>query len=127
ERIPLLTCLVTSRQSLNLYGEREYQLAPLATPNGPGIPERLTMFESVRLFVDRAQAVRPDFQVTNQNAPAVAELCDHLEGIPLAIELAAARASVLSPSQMLLELERRFEFLVSRRSRMPSGHHGTLR
>ena len=102
ERVPLLTCLVTSRQSLSLSGEREYPLAPLATPNGSGTPERLTMFESVRLFVDRAQAVRPDFQVTNQNAPAVAELCDRLEGIPLAIELAAARASVFSPAQMVL-------------------------
>ena len=109
ERVPLLTCLVTSRQSLRLPGEREYPLAPLATPNGHGTPERLTMFESVRLFVDRAQAVRPDFQVTSQNAPAVAELCDRLEGIPLAIELAAARASVLSPAQALLQLERRFD------------------
>ncbi len=126
ERVPLLTCLVTSRQSLGLLAERESQLAPLATPNGPGTPERLTMFESVRLFVDRAQAVKPDFQVTNQNAPAVAELCDRLEGIPLAIELAAARASVLSPSQMLLQLENRFDFLVSRR-RDATDRHRTLR
>ena len=126
ERVPLLTCLVTSRQSLRLSGEREYPLAPLATPNGPGTPDRLTMFESVRLFVDRAQAVRPDFQVTNQNAPAVAELCDRLEGIPLAIELAAARASVLSPAKMLLQLERRFDFLVSR-LRDAAERHRTLR
>src|SRR5205085_8065416 len=94
--------------------------------NGSGTPERLTMFESVRLFVDRAQAVRPDFQVTNHNAPAVAELCDRLEGIPLAIELAAARASVFSPAQMLHQLERRFDFLVSRR-RDAAAHHETLR
>lgn len=126
ERVPSLTILATSRQSLNLAGEREYRLSPLATPNGTGTPERLTMFESVRLFVDRAQAVRPDFQVTNQNAPAVAELCDRLEGIPLAIELAAARASIFGPAQMLLQLERRFDFLVSRR-RDTTERHRTLR
>uniref|UniRef100_UPI003752161A ATP-binding protein n=1 Tax=Armatimonas sp. TaxID=1872638 RepID=UPI003752161A len=71
--------------------------------------------ESVRLFVDRAQAAKPDFRITNSNAPALAELCDRLEGIPLAIELAAARALVLSPSQMLSQLGNRFEFLVSRK------------
>jgi predicted ATPase len=121
-----LSCLVTSRQSLGLPGEREYPLAPMATPNGHGSPERLNMFESVRLFVDRAQAVRPDFQVTSQNAPAVAELCDRLEGIPLAIELAAARSSVFTPAQMLFQLERRFDFLVSRR-RPVIAHHATLK
>ncbi len=132
ERVASLTCLITSRQSLSLAGEREYQLAPLATPNPNDrtpehrTPEHLTMFESVRLFVDRAQAVKPDFQVTTQNAPAVAELCDRLEGIPLAIELAAARASVLSPAQMLHQLENRFDFLVSRR-RDAAERHRTLR
>jgi predicted ATPase len=73
------------------------------------------MFESVQLYIDRAQAVKPDFQVTNQNAAAVAELCNRLEGIPLALELAAARAQVLTPGQMLHQLAHRFEFLVSRR------------
>src|SRR6185503_7909753 len=73
------------------------------------------VYESVQLFVDRAQAVKPDFQVTNTNAPAVAELCDRLEGIPLAIELAAARAQVLTPQQMLNQLSRRFDLLVSRK------------
>jgi tetratricopeptide (TPR) repeat protein len=73
------------------------------------------MFESVQMFVDRAQAVKPDFQVTNSNAAALAELCDRLEGIPLAIELAAARAQMLTPTQMLLQLGKRFEFLVSRK------------
>jgi predicted ATPase/DNA-binding SARP family transcriptional activator len=126
ERVPTLTCLVTSRQSLSLTAEREFALAPLMTPNGSDTPERLTMFESVRLFVDRAQAVKPDFQVTNQNAPAVAELCDRLEGIPLAIELAAARAGVLAPSQMLLQLDKRFDFLVGRKRDAQSRHY-TLR
>ncbi|WP_309718392.1 tetratricopeptide repeat protein, partial [Armatimonas sp.] len=110
-----LRCLVTSRQLLGLPGELEFAVSPLATPNGSDTPERLGLFESVRLFVDRAQAAKPDFRITNSNAPAVAELCDRLEGIPLAIELAAARALVLSPSQMLSQLGNRFEFLVSRK------------
>jgi predicted ATPase/class 3 adenylate cyclase/DNA-binding SARP family transcriptional activator len=110
-----LKCMVTSRQTLSLPGEVEFAVAPLSTPNGSDSPERLGLFESVRLFVDRAQAAKPDFRITNQNAPALAELCDRLEGIPLAIELAAARALVLSPSQMLAQLGNRFEFLVSRK------------
>src|SRR5262249_2705883 len=81
---------------------------------------------SVQLFVDRAQAVRPDFQVTRQNAAAVAELCQRLEGIPLAIELAAARAQVLTPAQMLAQLTRRFDFLAGRR-RDVAARHRTLR
>src|SRR5262249_34888020 len=82
--------------------------------------------ESVQLFIDRAQAVRPDFQITNLIAPAVAALCDRLEGIPLAIELAAARAQVLTPGQMLAQLSHRFEFLVSRK-RDAIDRHLTLR
>jgi predicted ATPase len=80
----------------------------------------------VQLFVDRAQTVRPDFQVTRQNAPAVAALCARLEGIPLAIELAASRAQVLTPKEMLSQLEHRFDFLVSRR-RDAAARHRTLR
>lgn len=114
-RVPMLQCLVTSRQTLSLPGEVEFALAPLPTPNGSDTPEHLSLFESVRLFVDRGQAVKTDFRITNGNAPAVAELCDRLEGIPLAIELAAARALVLTPSQMLIQLGNRFEFLVSRK------------
>ena len=114
-QVPSLQCAVTSRQLLGLPGEVEFAVSPLATPNGSDTPERLGLFESVRLFVDRAQAAKPDFRITNSNAPALAELCDRLEGIPLAIELAAARALVLSPSQMLAQLGNRFEFLVSRK------------
>ena len=125
-RVPGLTLLVTSRQLLGLSGEREFALKPLPTPHGPDTPEGLSAFDSVRLFVDRAQAARPDFQVTNQNAPAVAELCDRLEGIPLALELAAARALVLTPSQMLAQLAHRFEFLASRK-RDASERQRTLR
>ena len=147
ERVPTLKLLVTSRQRLGLTGEREYFVPPLPTPqeysdvpifgysgHAPITqpPEYVPYsvwamtFASVQLFVDRAQAVRPDFQVTEANAQALAELCDRLEGIPLAIELAAARALVMSPAQMLAQLEHRFDFLVSRR-RDVAERHRTLR
>src|SRR5262249_54454260 len=79
-----------------------------------------------QLFLDRAQASRPDFAVTPRNAAAVASLCERLEGMPLALELAAARAQMLTPSQMLTQLEARFDFLVSRR-RDIAPRHRTLR
>ena len=127
ERVPSLRLLVTSRQLLNLTGEREFLVSPLPTPNGgTETPEWLMRCESVQLFLDRAQAVRPDFQITNANATAIAELCDRLEGIPLAIELAAARAQVLMPAQMVAHMEHRFDFLVSRR-RDVTTRHRTLR
>ncbi len=125
-RVPTLKCLVTSRQRLDLPGEREYAVAPLPTPEGGESPEALLDYASVKLFVDRAQAARPDFQVTPANAPTLAALCSRLEGLPLALELAAARAQVLSPAQMLAQLERRYDFLVSRR-RTTADRHRTLR
>ncbi len=115
DRVPSLQSMVTSRQTLNLPAEIEFGVSPLPTPNGADTPERLGQFASVQLFVDRAQAAKPDFRISSGNAPAVAEICDRLEGIPLAIELAAARALVLTPAQMLVQLGNRFEFLVSRR------------
>jgi len=114
-RCPKLVCLVTSRQRLGLSGEREIPVMPLPVPGGAEALDRLAACESVQLFVDRAQDVRPDFQLTTRTAPSVAALCDCLEGIPLAIEMAAARAQVLTAAQMVRQLERRFNFLVSRR------------
>jgi predicted ATPase/uncharacterized protein HemY len=121
EGAPGLTLLVTSRQRLNLAGEREFLVGPLPTPEGEPTPEELLRSESAQLFVDRAQEVRPDFQVTPRNAGAVAALCRRLEGIPLAIELAAARSQVLTPAQICARLSRRFELLVSRQ-RGPERH-----
>lgn len=125
ESIPTLTCLVTSRHLLELQGEIEFAVRPLPVPAKPGTPERLLEFASIQMFVDRAQAACPDFQITSRNSAAVAAVCRALEGIPLAIELAAARAQVLTPSQMLKQLADRFEFLVSR-NRNVEPRHRTL-
>ena len=89
-------------------------------------PDTLLSFPSVALFVDRVQSMRLDFRLGRHNAEAIAMLCARLEGIPLAIELAAARAQLLTPSQMLAQLEDRFTFLVSRKRDMPSRHRTLL-
>lgn len=138
-RIPALTCLITSRHRLGLGGEQEFPLAPLPTP--PGAEERsetvrerptpptlteLLAFASVQMFVDRARQAKPDFQLTPANAAAVSRLCHALEGIPLAIELTAAWAAMLTPAQILQRLNRRFDLLISRRKDLPERHR-TLR
>jgi len=115
QQAPALTCLITSRRSLRIEGEKEYGIMPLPTPNGETTPEALMRCPAVELFVDRAQAVCPEFRLAEDNAAVVAELCYRLEGIPLALELAASRIQTLTPAQMLAELEHRFDFLVSRR------------
>lgn len=114
-RVPSVTLLVTSRQLLGLSAEREFTLPPLPVPGGEESPEQLSVYDSVRLFIDRAQQVIPYFQVSNANAAAVAALVVGLEGIPLAIELAAARVQVFTPTQMLSQLSHRFDFLATRK------------
>lgn len=133
ELAPSLTILVTSRQRLNLDGEREIDVPPLAAPTEElsaappdAALERLTRIDSVRLFVDRAQSVRPSFALTPQNAEDIARLCARLDGLPLAIELCAAWAQTLTPAQMLAHLTRRFDLLVSRRTDI-TPRHRTLR
>src|SRR4029434_9708553 len=79
--------------------------------SGPDIAERLSQYEAVKLFIERATAGRPDFAVTNANAPALAEICSRLDGIPLAIELAAARVRVLDLDQIAERLDDRFRLL----------------
>jgi predicted ATPase len=105
--------LATSREPLGLSGEREYPVPPLGLPDPAHLPaiERLSQYESVSLFVERATAVQPAFRVTNENAPAVAEICTRLDGLPLAIELAAARVKILSPQAMLARLGRALPLL----------------
>jgi predicted ATPase/DNA-binding SARP family transcriptional activator len=121
-RAPLIRCLVTSRHPLGLSGERELALKPLETPDGPEAPEYLMRFPSVGLFVDRAQSVRSDFQVTPGNAGAVSELCRRLEGVPLALELAAARSQLLTTAQMVAMLKSRFDLLKSGRKDREARH-----
>ena len=110
---PGLSVLATSRSALRIYGEREYPVPPLATPDPRrhDSVESLTQYESVALFIERAMAVKPDFSVTNENAPAVAEISARLDGLPLAIELAAARVNVLAPQAMLARLGDRLNLL----------------
>ena len=118
-----LKVLATSRIPLRLRAEHEYPVPPLALArsHSPRPPlEQLTQYEAVRLFIERAQAVKPDFAVTNDNAPAVAEICWRLDGLPLAIELAAARVRLLSPQAMLARLEQRLPLLTGGARDLPA-------
>jgi predicted ATPase/class 3 adenylate cyclase len=110
---PKLKILATSRIALRLYGEQEYSVPPLALPDPRVLPplEVLTQYEAVRLFLERARAVRAEFSVTNENAPAIAEICARLDGLPLAIELAGARVRILPPQKMLERLSNRLKLL----------------
>ena len=117
-----LKILVTSRAALRLYGEREYPVPPLALPDRRTAPSaaHLAQFEAVHLFVDRAQAARPDFALDDENAADVAEICHRLDGLPLAIELAAARIRALPPRAMLQRMERRLPLLTGGARDLPA-------
>jgi predicted ATPase/DNA-binding XRE family transcriptional regulator len=107
-RCPGLRLLVTSRASLRIRGEHEFQLEPLPLPGrGRASPEALAEVPSVALFVDRAQAVALDFALTTNNAPAIADICRRLDGLPLALELAAPWIKLLTPQGLLDQLQRR--------------------
>ena len=110
QRAPGLVCLATSRQPLRIGGEIEFPLPALPVP------------QSMRLYVDRARAARPDFALTPHNAPFVDALCRRLEGMPLAIEMAAAWVKTIPPHKMLERLERQLDLLVSRRRDLPPRH-----
>ncbi|HEX6290052.1 MAG TPA: tetratricopeptide repeat protein [Herpetosiphonaceae bacterium] len=125
---PRLKVVITSRVVLRLYEEREFLVAPLQTPNPRQLPplERLSQYAAVALFIERAQAVKRDFQVTNENAPAVAEICARLDGLPLAIELAATRTKLLTPQALLARLDNRLKMLTGG-ARDRSARQQTLR
>ncbi len=110
---PNVKILVTSRAPLHLYGEHEFPLPRLTLPDSRSMPsvEVLSQCPAVALFVQRAAAARPDFELNRENASTVAEICARLDGLPLAIELAAARVKVLSPSSMLTRLASRLQLL----------------
>ena len=112
---PRLAILVTSREVLHLRGEQEYPVPPLDVPDPAHLPplEAFSQYDAVALFIQRAQAVRPDFRVDNENAPAVAAICARLDGLPLAIELAAARVKLFAPEAILSRLENRLTLLTS--------------
>src|SRR5438876_1211928 len=110
---PQLKLLVTSREVLHVRSEREFAVPPLALPDPTNLPKlaALARTPSVALFLQRAQAARPEFKLTSTNARAVAEICVRLDGLPLAIELAAARMKLLSPQALLTRLDRPLNML----------------
>ncbi len=136
-RCPQVTVIATSRAVLRVSGEGELPVPGLPAPPDtsrlsvverenlpPAIarpdPASLSQYEAVRLFIARAVAARPDFRITNENAPAVAQICAHLHGMPLAIELAAARVRLLSPEEILRRLERQLDLLSSGARDLPA-------
>ena len=105
--------LVTSRMALHVRAEQEFAVPPLALPDPKRLlgPVALSQYEAVALFIIRAQAVKPDFQMTNATAPAVVEICVRLDGLPLALELAAARIKLFPPHALLARLSHRLAVL----------------
>jgi predicted ATPase/class 3 adenylate cyclase len=119
---PRLKVLVTSREVLRLSGETDYPVPPLTLPDLKRLPplERFTQYEAVALFIERAVAVKPAFAVTEESTHAIAEICSRLDGLPLAIELAAAHVRVLPPQRMLSELSHRLSFLTGGARDLPA-------
>ena len=123
---PRLVILATSREGLGIDGERLVPVPPLGVPGAGADLGAILGAEAVRLFAERAAAVKPGFAVTEQNAAAVAAVCRRLDGVPLAIELAAARVPAMTPAELARRLERSFAVLAGGR-RGTAAHHRTLR
>jgi len=119
---PRLKMLVTSRALLHLSIEREYIIPPLAVPEtlAEASPDELMRYEAVKLFVERAREVKANFALTDKNAQSVAEICARLDGLPLAIELAAARVKILSPQAILSRLDYRLKLLTGGARDLPT-------
>jgi predicted ATPase/class 3 adenylate cyclase len=119
---PRVKALVTSRAALNLYGEQTFDVPPLELPDLSGLadPAALSANESIALFVDRARAASSSFRLTPENAPAVAEICVRLDGLPLAIELAASRVRLLEPAQILARLRQHLPALAEGPRNVPN-------
>lgn len=123
---PNIKILATSREPLGIHGEALYYVPPLSLPDVQQVLEKLLQYESVQLFEERAQLVQEHFSLTMENAPSIARICHRLDGIPLAIELAAARVNMLSPHQIALRLDESFNLLTGG-SRTTLPRHQTLR
>jgi predicted ATPase/DNA-binding CsgD family transcriptional regulator len=125
---PKLTVLTTSRERLQVSGECEYPVTPLQIPelSDTPMPGDVAETEAIRLFVTRAQSVKPEFALTGDNAPAVVDICRRLDGLPLAIELAAARIKVLPPAALQLRLEHALPLLTGGGRDLPE-HQQTMR
>jgi len=125
---PHLRLLATSREALAIAGETSYPVSPLTVPDPQRVPpvEDLARYEAIRLFTERACAVLPTFRLTEENAPAVVQVCKHLDGIPLTIEMAAARGKVLPVQEIATRLDDRFRLLTGG-SRTAPPRHKTLR
>ena len=123
-----LKMLVTSREPLRIAAERQFPVPPLGLPASRGVKTAAEAAESdaVMLFVERARALRPDFELTDATAPIIAEICERLDGLPLAIELAAAWTKVLPPASLLRRLENRLELPAARGREVPA-RQSTLR
>ena len=119
---PQLKIITSSRIALHLHGEREYPVPPLDVPQRELTLEALAEYESVRLFVERARAAQPNFSLTKDNASFVTEICLRLDGLPLAIELAAARVKLLSPQAILARLDEQLKLLTGGGRDLPSRH-----
>jgi predicted ATPase/DNA-binding CsgD family transcriptional regulator len=119
---PMLKLLVTSRESLSLRQERVFPVLPLGLPDLKELPDTrsLSQFSAIDLFVQRTQAVNADFLLTEMNASIVADICARLDGLPLAIELAATRMRLLSPQQLLVRLGQRLQVLTGGSSDLPA-------
>ena len=128
QRCPEVKILASSREALAVPGERPFHVPSLTAPSigQPSILEAWQEFDALRLFVERTQLVLPDFQVTSDNVDALVRICRHLDGIPLALELAAARMKVLTTAQIATRLDDRFRLLTSG-SRTALPRHQTLR
>lgn len=121
-----ITILATSREPLKITGEMLYPVRPMALPPKNRIEDDISQFDAIRLFVERAHATVPAFELTANNAGAVASICRKLDGIPLAIELASARINVLAVEQIAARLDDRFRFLTAA-SHVTYSQHDTLR
>jgi predicted ATPase/class 3 adenylate cyclase len=122
-RCPNLVILATSREALEVQGERVIRLRPLAVPHAAAAVAHLADFDAARLFLDRAEATGADLTLEPADGPAIAEICRRLDGIPLAIELAAARVPALAPAEIAAHLDERFRLLTGGRRAAAERQH----